>query len=193
MEDLYKDILKKAVKYHQVKFVAQDAFQIFPHPRTCPKWTNRLIWCYKVDVIKSGRHFYSKDRPLSSLAVHFDAKERSIWLKSVQFRSTSHFEDRPLPSILTVPFISRAGAIINLKTRLSHTVNNYWIVYGMASLLISDVFLEFWNFHWPSFWDLCGLYGVYHTFFYLEQILGELSTHQYFNMSVPLLHMSLFW
>ena len=28
MKDLNKDILKKAVKYHQVKFVAQDAFQL---------------------------------------------------------------------------------------------------------------------------------------------------------------------
>ena len=28
MKDLNKDILKKAVKYHQVKFVAQEAFQL---------------------------------------------------------------------------------------------------------------------------------------------------------------------
>ena len=28
MKDLNEDILKKAVKYHQVKFVAQDAFQL---------------------------------------------------------------------------------------------------------------------------------------------------------------------
>ena len=31
MEDLNKDILKKAVKYHQVKFVAQGGFQFFIH------------------------------------------------------------------------------------------------------------------------------------------------------------------